>query len=104
MQILNKAILMAGLILAAGLAQADQKLAEKNACMACHGIDKKIVGPAYQDIASKYAKDKDAVTKLVASIKAGGSGKWGPIPMPAQAALSDADAKTLAQWVLAFAK
>ena len=83
---------------------ANLDLAKKNACMACHGVDKKVVGPAYQDVAKKYAGQKDAVANLAKSIKAGGSGKWGPIPMPAQAALSDADANTLAAWILAGAK
>ena len=81
---------------------ANLDLAKKNACTACHAVDKKIVGPAYQDVAKKYAgKSADELAK---SIKAGGSGKWGPVPMPAQAALSDADAKTLAAWILAGAK
>jgi len=83
---------------------ANLDLAKKNACMACHGVDKKVVGPAYQDVAKKYAGQKDAAANLVKSIKAGGSGKWGPVPMPAQAALSDADANTLAAWILAGAK
>jgi cytochrome c len=83
-----------------GVALADQALAQKNACMACHAVDKKMIGPSYKDVAAKYAKDKDAATKLVTSIKAGGAGKWGAIPMPAQAALSEADAKTLAVWIL----
>ena len=82
----------------------DLLLAKKNACMACHAVEKKLVGPAFQDISKKYASQNDAEAALVKSIKAGGSGKWGPIPMPAQAALSDADAKTLAAWVLAGAK
>lgn len=86
------------------LSMADEKLAQSKACMACHAVDKKMVGPAYQDVAKKYAADKDAVSKLTASIKAGGSGKWGPVPMPAQAGLSDAEAKTLASWVLSLAK
>lgn len=90
--------------LVAHVALADVKLAEKNACLACHSVDKKVVGPAFKDIASKYATDKDAITKLTASIKAGGSGKWGPIPMPAQAALPDTDANKLAKWILAGAK
>jgi cytochrome c len=72
--------------------------------MACHGVDKKLVGPAYQDVVKKYEGKKDAVDALTASIKAGGSGKWGPIPMPVQAVLSDADAKTLAIWILGGAK
>jgi len=81
---------------------ANLALAQKNACMACHAVDKKLVGPAYQDVAKKYAgKSADELAK---SIKAGGSGKWGPVPMPAQAALSDADAKTLAVWILSGAK
>ncbi|MEY4294471.1 MAG: hypothetical protein RLY82_159 [Pseudomonadota bacterium] len=79
-------------------------LATKNACMACHAADKKVLGPSYLDVAKKYEKEKDAVSKLAASIKAGGAGKWGPVPMPAQAALSDADAKSLATWILAGAK
>ena len=80
---------------------AAKALATKSACMACHAVDKKMVGPAYKDVAAKY-KGMDAA-KLAASIKAGGSGKWGAVPMPAQAALSDADAKTLAAWILAGA-
>lgn len=83
---------------------ANLDLAKKNACMACHAVDKKVVGPAYQEVAKKYAGQKDAAAALVKNIKTGGSGKWGPIPMPAQAALSDADANTLAAWILAGAK
>ncbi|WP_203422217.1 c-type cytochrome [Acidovorax sp. ST3] len=79
---------------------ASMELAQKNACMTCHAVDKKLVGPAYADVAKKYAGQKDAEATLVASIKKGGSGKWGAIPMPAQAALSEADAKTLAKWIL----
>ena len=83
-------------------AMANLALAQKNACMACHAADKKMVGPSYQDVAKKWAgKSADDLAK---SIKAGGSGKWGPVPMPAQAALSEADAKTLAAWILAGAK
>ena len=85
-------------------AHANLALAQKNACMACHAVDKKLVGPAYQDVAKKYAGQADAEAKLMESIRKGGSGKWGPVPMPAQAALSEADAKTLAAWVLAGAK
>jgi cytochrome c len=85
-------------------ALANKELATKSACMACHAVDKKVLGPAYQDVAKKYAGQKDAVAHLVHSIKAGGSGKWGAMPMPAQTALSDADAKTLATWILGGAK
>lgn len=85
-------------------AWANLDLAKKNACTACHAVDKKMVGPSYQDVAKKYASQKDAAAVLAKSIKAGGSGKWGPVPMPAQPALSDADALTLANWVLGGAK
>lgn len=83
---------------------ANMDLAKKNACMACHAADKKLVGPAYQDVAKKYAGKSNAAANLAKSIKAGGAGKWGPVPMPAQAALSDADALALANWILAGAK
>ncbi|MGU3628942.1 c-type cytochrome [Comamonas sp. C24C] len=86
------------------LAHADQALAQKNACMACHAAQQKLVGPAFQDVASKYAAQADAQAYLVKSIKAGGSGKWGPVPMPAQPALSDADTQTLAAWILKGAR
>lgn len=85
-------------------AHANLALAQKNACMACHLVDKKLVGPSYQDVAKKYAGQKDAAKALAANIKAGGAGKWGPVPMPPQPALSDADLKTLATWILAGAK
>lgn len=85
-------------------AWADLALAQKNGCTACHALDKKVLGPGYQEVAAKYGNKPEAVTALVASIKAGGSGKWGQIPMPAQPQLSDADAKTLATWILNGAK
>lgn len=97
-------ILLVAMAAASAPAFASQALAEKNACLSCHGIDKKIVGPAFQDVAKKYAGQKDAVAAVTASIKNGGSGKWGPIPMPASEGLSDADAKALATWVLGTAK
>ena len=82
-------------------ASAAQALAAQKACLGCHAVDKKIVGPSYQDVAAKY-KGMD-VKKLAGSIKAGGSGKWGAIPMPPQPTLSDAEAELLAAWVLAGA-
>jgi cytochrome c len=90
--------------LLASPAFANLDLAKKNACMACHAVDKKLVGPAYQDVAKKYAGQKDAAVVVAKNIKSGGAGKWGPVPMPAQAALSDADANALAAWILAGAK
>lgn len=83
---------------------ASAEIAKKNACMACHAVERKLVGPSYSDVAKKYAGQKDAVATLTKSIKAGGAGKWGPVPMPAQANLSEADAAALAAWILAGAK
>jgi cytochrome c len=80
---------------------ADQALATSKNCMACHAVDKKLVGPAYKDVAKKYAGQKDAVDKLAAKIMKGGSGVWGAIPMPANTQVNEADAKKLAAWVLA---
>ena len=79
---------------------ADQALATKNGCTACHASDKKLVGPAFQDVAKKYAGDAGAAAKLADKIKTGGKGVWGPVPMPPHPQISDADRKTLAEWVL----
>ena len=81
-------------------ALADQALATAKNCMACHAVDKKLVGPSYKDVATKYAGQKDAVDKLAAKIVKGGAGVWGPVPIPANAQVNDADAKKLAAWVL----
>ncbi|MEN7529813.1 MULTISPECIES: c-type cytochrome [unclassified Cupriavidus] len=80
-----------------------QEIANKNACMGCHQVDKKLVGPSYKDVAAKYKGDKGALAKLSAKVKGGGSGVWGPVPMPANPAISDADLKTVVEWVLAGA-
>ncbi|RQO77569.1 cytochrome C biogenesis protein CcsA [Aquitalea sp. FJL05] len=98
-----KKMLLAALLLgtAAAPAMANQALAQKNNCLSCHAVDHKVVGPAYKDVAKKYAGDKGAEAKLIAKVKAGGSGVWGPIPMPPNAQVSDADIKTLVKWVLA---
>jgi cytochrome c len=95
-------VLTAAVVASPAWASAD--LAQKNACMSCHAVAKKLVGPSYNDVAKKYAGQKDAATTLAQSIKGGGAGKWGPVPMPSQPALSEADALTLANWVLAGAK
>lgn len=81
-------------------AMADQALATSKNCMACHAIDKKLVGPSYKDVAAKYAGQKDAADKLADKIMKGGSGVWGPVPMPANPQVSAAEAKKLAAWVL----
>ena len=87
-------------LLAAGSAAANEELAKKSACLACHAIDKKLVGPAYKDIAAKYKGQKDVEAKLIDKVKKGGQGVWGPIPMPPNAAVKDEDIKTLVKWVL----
>ena len=79
---------------------ADQALATAKNCMACHAVDKKLVGPAYKDVAAKYAGQKDAADKLAVKIIKGSSGVWGPVPMPANAQVNEAEAKKLAAWVL----
>lgn len=77
-------------------------LAQKNGCMACHSIDKKVLGPAYKDVAKKYKGNADAVAMLSKKIKDGSTGVWGAIPMPPNGPkVSDADIKVLAEWVLA---
>ena len=76
-------------------------LATSSACMACHQIDVKLVGPAYKEVAAKYKGDPAALDMLVAKVKAGGTGVWGEIPMPPNAHVSDADIKTIVTWVLA---
>jgi cytochrome c len=79
---------------------ADLSLATAKNCMACHSVDKRVVGPAYKDVAAKYAGDKTAVDKLAIKIQKGGGGVWGPMPMPANTQVNDAEAKKLAAWVL----
>ena len=81
-------------------AMADQALAQSTNCMACHAVDKKLVGPAFKDVAAKYAGQKDAADKLAAKVIKGGSGVWGPVPMPANPQVNDADAKKLVAWIL----
>lgn len=81
-------------------ALADQALATSKNCMACHAIDKKLVGPAYKDVAKKYAGQKEAAGKLATKIMKGGSGVWGVIPMPANTQVNETEAKKLAAWVL----
>ncbi|MEW7847498.1 c-type cytochrome [Massilia aurea] len=82
-------------------AQANADLAKAKACMACHAVGAKLVGPSYKDVAAKYAKDGGAEARLVQKILKGSSGTWGPIPMPSNPQVSEADAKVLAKWILA---
>jgi cytochrome c len=89
-------------MMAALPAKADQALATTKNCMACHAAQKKLVGPAYKDVAAKYKDDAGAVDRLATKIIKGGSGAWGPVPMPANAQVNEADAKKLAAWILDF--
>jgi len=79
---------------------AAEALMKKDNCAVCHAVDKKLVGPAYVDVAAKYRGDKDALAKLSKKVKEGGSGVWGPIPMPPNSTTSDADIKALVTWIL----
>ena len=91
-------VAVAGTVAAPAFAQL--ALAQQKNCMACHAVDKKVLGPAYKDVAAKYAGQKDAVDKLAAKVMKGGSGVWGNIPMPANPQVTDAEAKQLVQWIL----
>jgi cytochrome c len=93
---------MFGLAMQVAAAEDGAALAQKGGCMACHGVDKKILGPAYKDVAAKYKGQKDAEEMLIKKVKAGGSGVWGPMPMPPNAGkLSDEEFKTVVAWILA---
>ena len=84
-------------------AKAAEALAQKSGCLACHSIDKKVLGPGYKDVAAKYKGDKTAEAKLVEKIKKGGSGVWGPMPMPGNSPqVKDADIVTITQWILSL--
>lgn len=82
-------------------AVAQEALAQKSGCLACHAVDKKVVGPAYRDVAEKYRGDKNAEAKLVDKVKKGSSGVWGQVPMPPNN-VSDADAHALVKWILSI--
>jgi cytochrome c len=89
----------------AAMSNADaEAMMKKDGCAACHSIDKKIVGPAYADVAAKYKGDAGAAAKLEAKVKKGGSGVWGPVPMPPNPQVPDADIKALVTWILTLKK
>lgn len=105
MTIRNLIILTAGLLVAGGAAAENgEALARKVNCTAfCHSIDKKKVGPSFRDIAAKYQNDKEAAAKMEKKVRSGGGGVWGGMPMPATAnSVSDADIKSIVQWVLSL--
>ena len=108
---LQLALLAAG-VMCAGAAFAQNKggvdpkaaeaLAQKSGCIACHNVDKTVIGPAYKDVAAKYATDKDALAKLSDKVKKGGAGVWGQIPMPPNTQVNDAEIKTIVSWILSL--
>jgi cytochrome c len=81
---------------------ASLELAQKNACTACHAVDKKLVGPAYKDVANKYRGDAKAEAMLEEKVKKGGVGVWGQVPMPPNTNVKDEDVKTLVKWILSL--
>ena len=93
-------LIMAALTAFSATVLADAALAKSKNCMACHAVDKKLVGPSYKDVAQKYGGDAKAVDALAVKIVKGGSGVWGAIPMPANPQVSEADAKKLAAWIM----
>jgi cytochrome c len=97
---LPKLVLFAACGLVSLPALADLALATSKNCMSCHNIDKKVVGPSYKDVASKYRGDKTAPARLVAKVMQGGGGVWGVVKMPSNPQLSEAEAKKLVTWVL----
>jgi cytochrome c len=103
---MKRYVMMVGVAMAsafasqAAMADAGLDLAKSKNCMACHAVATKLVGPAYKDVAAKYAGQKDAEAKLAAKVIKGGSGVWGAIPMPANPQVNEAEAKTLVKWVL----
>ncbi len=99
MKVAYIAIMAAAGVVMAGQAHADEALAKAKGCMACHAIDKKLVGPSYKDVAAKYKADKGAVATLATKVISGGKGNWGAVPMPPNKVTED-EAKKLVTWVL----
>ena len=100
MKLISSLITVGLMVSVSAPAFASKEIASKNSCMGCHAMDKKVVGPSYKDIAAKYKGQPDAVDKLVKKVRVGGGGVWGAVPMPGNSRISDADAKTVVQWIL----
>ena len=101
---MKKSLVLAALAAAivSAPALANEEMAKKYACTACHAIDKKLVGPAYKEVAAKYRNDKGAEARLVEKVKKGGVGVWGQVPMPPNSQVPDEDVKKLVKWVLSL--
>ena len=100
MKLAGTCVALAALAAAALPAAASEQLAKKHNCLACHTVDKKMVGPSYKDVAAKYRADKEASKKLAAKVKNGSQGVWGNVPMPPNATVPDADVNALVKWIL----
>lgn len=97
------ALLGLGMAATPAMANSGAELTQKNGCMACHGVDKKILGPGFKEVANKYKGNAQAVNLLVKKVKDGGSGVWGPVPMPPNAGkVNDADLKTMVEYILSL--
>lgn len=95
-------IVAAALLAVSGSAMADQALAQKKYCLSCHQVEKKVVGPAFKDVANKYKGDAKAAEHLANVIQKGGKGVWGTAPMPPQTSVKPEEAAALAKWVLSL--
>jgi cytochrome c len=97
---MKKLLVAAALAALAAPVHADEALAKKHNCLACHQTDKKLVGPAYKDVAKKYKGQKNAAAMLAEKVKKGSQGVWGPVPMPPNPSVPDGDVKKLVDWIL----
>ncbi len=102
---MKKLLINAAIVMALGLASGAQaqdaaKLAQDKSCLACHQLDKKLVGPAYKEVAKKYAGNKGAEAMLIKKVRAGGTGVWGQIPMPPNTGVNEKEAQILVKWIL----
>ena len=102
MKVSSTLIVAVALAGAAVSAHANKELADKKNCLSCHAVDQKVLGPAYKDVAAKYAGQKDAVAILTQKVLKGGAGSWGQIPMPANTQVTEAEARQLVQWILSL--
>ncbi len=102
MKVITLSLLVAAGLLSVGAAQADEALAKAKNCLACHTVDKKVVGPSYKDVAKKYAGQKDAEAMLAEKVIKGGKGNWGQVPMPPNAAVKPDEASKLVKWILSL--
>jgi cytochrome c len=95
-------LVLGALVLTSSPVFANADLANKKNCLSCHAMDQKRIGPAYKDVAARYAGQKDAVDQLAQKVMKGGAGNWGQVPMPANTRVNEAEAKQLVSWILSL--